>query len=177
VKSVHNLAFNCGQGIALVLTGRFKRMMASLLHLPQLHVMVAVAVLVVALTSMASWLACRIHLFPTTMLGSHATQLAFMFVAFLGSTLIFFCRVLSLIVFSTDRTSFVRISTFEVSASLLLVSTLSYGFGLIGALTGVAIAGGLVLTLSLMCSRRAAQHSLQHCGRCSDSRCGSNRHQ
>ncbi|CAG9272371.1 hypothetical protein [Paraburkholderia caribensis] len=177
VKSVHNLAFNCGQGIALVLTGRFKRMMASLLHLPQLHVVVAGAVLVVALTSMASWLACRIHLFPTTMLGSHATQLAFMFVAFLGSTLIFFCRVLSLIVFSTDRTSFVRISTFEVSASLLLVSTLSYGFGLIGALTGVAIAGGLVLTLSLMCSRRAAQHSLQHCGRCSDSRCGSNRHQ
>ncbi|WP_229514517.1 hypothetical protein [Paraburkholderia terrae] len=160
VKSVHNLAFNCGQGVALVLAGGFKRVIAALLYLPQRHVMAVGALIFIAFVSMASWFACRVHLFPTAALGSHVMQLAFMFVAFLGATLIFLCRVLSIIVFSADRASFVRISTFEVGASLLLVSVLSYGFGLIGALAGIVITGMLVLILSLLFSRRVARRSL-----------------
>ncbi|WP_225033092.1 hypothetical protein [Paraburkholderia sp. XV] len=160
VKSVHNLAFNCGQGVALVLTGGFMRMMSAILFLPQRHVMAAGAVILMVFMSTASWFACRVHLFPTAVLGSHATQLVFMFVAFLGATLIFLCRVLSLIVFSADRASFVRISTFEVGASLLLVSVLSRGFGVLGALMGVVITGMLVLIFSLLSSRRAARHLL-----------------
>lgn len=160
VKSVHNLAFNCGQGVALVLSGVHKRIMVALLHLPQRHVMAAGVVVLVALVSFASWLACRIHLFPIALLGSHAIQFGFMFVAFLGAALIFVCRVLSLLVFSVNRASFVTISTLEVGASLLFVSVLSYCFGLIGALTGIVITGVLVLVLSLAISRCAARRSL-----------------
>ncbi|TDN70721.1 hypothetical protein [Paraburkholderia sp. BL10I2N1] len=155
VKSAHNLAFNCGQGVALVLSGGLGRIVAVLLHLPQRRVMAAGVAVLVALVLFASWLACRIHLFPIAVLGSDAMQFGFMFAAFLGATLIFVCRVLSLLVFSTDRASFVRISTLEVGASLLFVSVLSYGFGLIGALTGIVITGVLVLSLSLMIGRRA----------------------
>jgi hypothetical protein len=160
VKSVHNLAFNCGQGVALVLSGGHKRIMVALLHLPQRHVMAACVVVLVVLVSFASWLACRIHLFPIAVLGSHAIQFGFMFVAFLGAALIFVCRVLSLLVFSVNRASFVTISTLEVGASLLFVSVLSYCFGLIGALTGIVITGVLVLVLSLAISRSAARRSL-----------------
>jgi hypothetical protein len=161
VKSVHNLAFNCGQGVALVLSGNLKRIMAALLCLPQRHVMAAGASVLIGLVSLASWLACRVHLFPIVLLGSDALQLGFMFAVFAGSMLIFACRVLSLVVFSADRESFTRISTLEVGASLLFVSVFSYGFGLIGALTGIVIAGVLVLTLSLMTGRRAARRSLK----------------
>ncbi len=160
VKSVHNLAFNSGQGVALVLSGGFKRVMAALLHLPNGRVTAAGVVFLFVLVSFASWLACRIHLFPIAVLGSYAMQFGFMFVAFLGATLIFVCRVLSLLVFSANRASFVTISTLEVGTSLLFVSVLSYGFGLIGALTGIVIVGVLVLGLSLAISRRAARRSL-----------------
>ncbi|MFM0181396.1 hypothetical protein PQR52_23210 [Paraburkholderia aspalathi] len=160
IKSVHNLAFNCGQGVALVLSGRFKRVMDALLRLPHGRVMTTGAVSLFALVSLASWLACRIHLFPIAVLGPYAMQFGFMFVAFLGAMLIFVCRVLSLLVFSANRASFVTISTLEVGASLLFVSVLSYEFGLIGAVTGIVIAGVLVLVLSLTISRRAARRSL-----------------
>jgi len=160
VKSVHNLAFNCGQGVALVLSGGHKRIMVVLLHLPQRHVVAAGVVVLVALVSFASWLACRIHLFPIAVLGSHAIQFGFMFVAFLGAALIFVCRVLSLLVFSVNRASFVTISTLEVGASMLFVSLLSYCFGLIGALTGIVITGVLVLILSLAVGRHAARRSM-----------------
>lgn len=160
VKSVHNLAFNCGQGVALVLSGRLKRVTVALLRLPQGRVMAAGVVVLCALVSLASWLACRIHLFPIAVLGSLAVQFGFMFVAFFGAALIFVCRVLSLLVFSANRASFVAISTLEVGASLLFVSVLSYGFGVIGALTGIVCAGLLVLAASLTISRSAARHTL-----------------
>ncbi|WP_241017090.1 hypothetical protein [Paraburkholderia sp. Ac-20342] len=161
VKSVHNLAFNCGQGVALVLSGALKRIMNALLHVPQRHVIAASVIVLIALVSFASWLACRIHLFPIAMLGGYTMQFGFMFVAFLGAMLIFLCRVLSLMVFSTNRAAFVKISTLEVGASLAFVSALSYSFGLIGALTGIVIASMLVLVLSLMISRRAARRSIE----------------
>jgi hypothetical protein len=43
---------------------------------------------------------------------------------------------------------------------LLFVSVLSYGFGVIGALTGIVCAGLLVLAASLTISRSAARHTL-----------------
>ena len=157
VKSVHNLAFNCGQAVALVLNGQIKQIAKALLHVPQPGVMVARLLGFAALVSLASWVACRMHLFPIAILGSLATQFGFMFIAFLGAALIFVCRVLSLLTFSADRASFVAISTVEVGASLLFISVLSYCFGLIGALTGIVSAGVLVLMLSLRISRRAAR--------------------
>lgn len=160
VKSVHNLAFNCGQGVALVLSGGFKRLMAALLILPRGRTVAATMAFIVALLSVASWFACRIQLFPIAALGSYAVQFEFMFIAFLGAVLIFACRVLSLLVFSTNRKSFVVVSTLDVGASLLFVSAFSYGLGLIGALTSIVIAGALVLTLSLIISIRAASRSL-----------------
>ena len=157
MKSVHNLAFNSGQGVALVLGGR-KHSGAWLLQMSWGRVLAAV-VAVLTLVSCSSLLACRVRLFPIAVLGSETIQFSVMFFAFLGATLIFLCRVLSLFIFSTDHASFVGISTLEVSSSLLLVSVLSYGFGLLGALTGIAITGALVLTLSLRMGGRAARHS------------------
>ncbi|MFM0238858.1 hypothetical protein [Paraburkholderia phytofirmans] len=156
VKSVHNLAFNCGQGVALVLTGGLKQIMAGLLNVPRRRVIVAGVALLSALVSSASWIACRIHLFPIFVPNSYAMQFGFMFVALLGAALIFVCRVLSLMVFSADHASFVAISTLEAGASLLFVSVLSHVFGLIGALSGIVIAGVLVVVLSVMMIRRSA---------------------
>lgn len=159
MKSVHNLAFNCGQGVALVLGARVKHNSMLLLSMSWGRVLAAV-VAVLTLVSCSSWIACRVHLFPIAVLGSEAMQFSVMFAAFLGATLIFLCRVLSLFIFSTDRASFVGISTLEVASSLLLVSILSYGFGLLGALTGIVITGAVVLALSLRMGGRAARHSM-----------------
>jgi hypothetical protein len=159
MKSVHNLAFNCGQGVALVLGGRIKHSGTWLFRMSWGRVLAAVVALL-TLVSCSSLLACRVRLFPIAVLGSETIQLSIMFAAFLGATLIFLCRVLSLFIFSTDRASFVGISTLEVSSTLLLVSILSYGFGLLGALTGIAITGALVLALSLRMGGRAARHSM-----------------
>jgi len=147
VKSVHNLAFNSGQAFALVVSGKLARAIAPLLRMRAAAALAGSAI-AIALLTLSSWIALRIHLFPTGLLGGPAVQFGFLFAAFLGAGVIFVCRIFSLHVFSIDRRSFVRISSLEVGASLLLVSALSYVFGLIGATSGIAVAGAIVLALS-----------------------------
>ena len=87
-------------------------------------------------------------------------QFGFLFAAFLGAGVIFMCRIFSLHVFSVDRRWFVKISSLEVGASLLLVSLLSYAFGLVGATMGIALAGAIVLALSSRIRAKAAPVSV-----------------
>ncbi|MBW0446230.1 hypothetical protein EN871_07890 [bacterium M00.F.Ca.ET.228.01.1.1] len=147
VKSVHNLAFNSGQAFALVVSGKLTRAIAPLLRMRAAAALAGSAI-AIALLTLSSWIALRIHLFPTSLLGAPVAQFGFLFAAFLGAGVIFVCRIFSLHVFSIDRRSFVRISSLEVAASLLFVSALSYVFGLIGATSGIALAGAIVLVLS-----------------------------
>ena len=160
VKSIHNLAFNFGQGIALLLTGKLKHRADLLLLSIRRCEMAAGGLVSLVIIALASLLACRIKLFPLAEIGSHALQVAFMFAAFAGATLIFLCRVLSLLVFSANRASFVLVSTLEVSMSLILISGMSYAVGLIGALSGILIATATVMSMSFALSRREARKVL-----------------
>lgn len=153
VKSVHNLAFNSGQAFALVVSGRLARAGLSLQRVSG-AMAVAGGIGGLGLLVLASWIALRVHLFPTALLGAPALQFGFLFAAFLGAGVIFVCRIFSLHVFAVNRRVFVGISSVEVGASLTLVTVLSYGFGLIGATSGIALAGGVVLALSVSFSRK-----------------------
>ena len=159
VKSVHNLAFNSGQAFALVVSSKLGRAIAPLLRMRAAAVLAGVAG-TMGLLMLTSWIALRVHLFPTGRLGAPALQFGFLFAAFLGAGVIFMCRIFSLHVFSVDRRWFVKISSLEVGASLLLVSLLSYAFGLVGATMGIALAGAIVLALSSRIRAKAAPVSV-----------------
>jgi len=159
VKSVHNLAFNSGQAFALVVANRLRGAMLSLQRVRRAPVALA-AVAGVALVGSISWVALRVHLFPTASLGEPVRQFAFMFAAFLGAGVIFFCRIYSLHVFSIDQRSFVRLSSLEAGASLMLVTLLSYGLGLVGATLGPVLGGALVLGLSARLSTKPIAASI-----------------
>jgi|GEM_PF-1312555 len=160
VKSVHNLAFNCGQGVALLLNRGSRVSMDMLFHRPRQINIVAGALVLVMLAVAASLLACRIRLFPIAGLGSYALQFGIMFVTFAGAMMIFLCRVLSLLMFSVNRASFVLVSTIEVGLSLVLIGIMSYLFGLLGALLGILVASTTVMGLSFVLSRRDARKVL-----------------
>jgi hypothetical protein len=153
VKSVHNLAFNSGQAFALVVASRLGAAMSSLRSVRRAPVALGAAAGVVLVASV-SWVALRVHLFPTASLGEPIRQFAFMFAAFLGAGVIFVCRICSLHVFSIDQQAFVRLSSLEAGASLILVTLLSYALGLVGATLGPVLAGSFVLSLSARLSTK-----------------------
>jgi hypothetical protein len=147
VKSVHNLAFNSGQAFALVVSGKLNRVLSSLARFRRAFILAGAAAGVVFL-ALISWIALRVQMFPTASLGAPGVQFAFMLATFLGAGVIFICRIFSLHVFSLDRRTFVKLSTLEAGASLLLVSTFSWLIGLVGATLGVVLGGAIVLTWS-----------------------------
>jgi hypothetical protein len=134
--------------------------MDMLFHRPRQINIVAGALVLVMLAVAASLLACRIRLFPIAGLGSYALQFGIMFVTFAGAMMIFLCRVLSLLMFSVNRASFVLVSTIEVGLSLVLIGIMSYLFGLLGALLGILVASTTVMGLSFVLSRRDARKVL-----------------
>jgi hypothetical protein len=154
-KSVHNVAFNLGQALALVLHSR----MFAWFTESRKHLSVAsgftLALMASALLAVATICAYKIRLFPTASLGSPLMQCLFLLLIFTGAALMFACRLTSIAVFSISKRSFVILSTIEVAASLSLLSGLCVVFGVLGAALSVAVSCGCVLVSSIMVVRRS----------------------
>ncbi|OTP79847.1 hypothetical protein PAMC26510_04935 [Caballeronia sordidicola] len=155
-KSVHNLAFNFGQALALVLHSRMLAWLRALRrHLSKMSVF-GVAIAICALLTFGAFLAFKIRLFPTASLGSPSRQCLFLFLIFLGASLMFACRLISITVFSISKRTFVILSTMEVGVSLALLSCLCLIFGVVGAALSVVVSCGSVLLASLVVVQRSA---------------------
>ncbi|MGV7241807.1 hypothetical protein [Caballeronia sp. M23-90] len=155
-KSVHNLAFNFGQALALVLHSRMLAWLRALRrHLSRMSLF-GVAIAICALLTFGAFLAFKIRLFPTASLGSPSRQCLFLFLIFLGASLMFACRLISITVFSISKRTFVILSTMEVGVSLALLSCLCLIFGVVGAALSVVVSCGSVLLASLVVVQRSA---------------------
>jgi hypothetical protein len=153
-KSVHNVAFNLGQALALVLHSRILTWFTE--YRKQLSVTSAftLALSAIALLAVATICAYKIGLFPTASLGAPSAQYLFLFLIFTGAALMFACRLTSIAVFSINNRYFVILSTMEVAGSLSLLSCLCAVFGVVGAALSVAVSCGCVLVLSIILMRR-----------------------
>jgi hypothetical protein len=155
-KSVHNLAFNFGQALALVLHSQMLAWLRALRrHLSRMSLF-GVAIAICALLTFGAFLAFKIRLFPTASLGSPSRQCLFLFLIFLGASLMFACRLISITVFSISKRTFVILSTMEVGVSLALLSCLCLIFGVVGAALSVVVSCGSVLPASLVVVQRSA---------------------
>jgi hypothetical protein len=154
-KSVHNVAFNLGQALALVVHARMRAwFLASTKRLSVASVL-ALGAAAFALLGAATLCAYKIRLFPTASIGAPAIQWLFLMLIFTGAALMFACRITSLMVFSISKRSFLILSTMEVAASLSLLCVLCLVFGVVGAAMSVAVSCGCVLVSSLMVVRRS----------------------
>ncbi|MEA3102435.1 hypothetical protein [Caballeronia mineralivorans] len=154
-KSVHNVAFNLGQALALVIHSRIHAWFSE--STKRLSVLSAFAfgTAGIALLGLATLCAYKIGLFPTASLGTPSIQCLFLLLIFTGAALMFACRITSLVVFSISKRSFVILSTMEVAGSLSLLSGLCVAFGVVGAALSVAVSCRCVLVSSLMVVRRS----------------------
>ncbi|MDN7184499.1 hypothetical protein M0D69_42115 [Caballeronia sp. SEWSISQ10-4 2] len=154
-KSVHNIAFNLGQALSLVLHLRihawFSESTKRLSVLPAF----ALGAAGIAFLGLTTFCAYKIRLFPTASLGTPSIQWLFLLLIFTGAGLVFACRITSLVVFSIRKRSFVILSTMEIAGSLSLLSGLCVAFGVVGAAQSVAVSCGCVLVSSLMVVRRS----------------------
>ena len=155
-KSIHNLAFNLGQALALVLHSKTHVWLSKLTESKRrlsMPVAIRAGGLLTALFvvwAIAAVCAYKIRLFPTAALGTASVQCLFLFLIFAGATFMFACRMTSLSVFSISKRSFVMLSTMEVATSLGLLSCLCVLYGVVGAALSVVIACACVLGLSLV---------------------------
>jgi hypothetical protein len=159
-KSVHNLAFNFGQALALVLHARmlvwFRDFRTRVSQISAL----GVAIAFLTLLTFAAFFAYKIRLLPTATLGSPTRQCLFLFLIFTGAALMFACRLTSITVFSISKRTFVILSTMEVGASLVLLSCLCLIFGVVGAALSVAVSCGSVLLASIIVVQRSLHTAL-----------------
>lgn len=152
---MHNLAFNLGQALALVMHSRMREwVMASTKRL-SVSSAFTLGAAVSSLLAAATLCAYKIKLFPTASLGTPLNQWLFLLLIFTGAALMFACRITSLMVFSISKRSFLILSTMEVAGSLSLLSALCVVFGVMGAALSVALSCGCVLASSLMVVRRS----------------------
>ncbi|WP_213776169.1 hypothetical protein [Caballeronia sp. dw_276] len=154
-KSVHNLAFNFGQALALVLHARMLGWFTDFRRHVSRMSMLGLAIAAVALLALATFSAFKIKLFPTASLGAPARQCLFLLLIFTGAALMFACRLTSITVFSISKRTFVILSTLEVGASLALLSCLCLVFGVVGAALSVVVSCGSVLFASLIVLKRS----------------------
>jgi hypothetical protein len=161
VKSVHNLAFNMGQALALVFHERLRVLLVESRKHLSLPRACALVVAGVALLMFATFCAYKMRLFPTASLGAISIQYLFLFLIFTGAALMFACRFISITVFSISQRSFVILSTMEVAASLSLLSCLCVVFGVMGAALSVAVSCACVLASSLMVVHRWTVRSVR----------------
>jgi hypothetical protein len=154
-KSVHNLAFNLGQALALVVHSRMRGWFLASAKRLSVSLGFALGASAFALLALATLCAYKIRLFPTASLGAPSIQWLFLSLIFTGAALMFACRITSLMVFSISKKSFLILSTMEVAASLSLLSALCVAFGVVGAALSVAVSCGCVLASSLMVVRRS----------------------
>jgi hypothetical protein len=154
-KSVHNVAFNLGQALALVLHSRIHAWFSESKKRLSVLSAFALGAAGIALVGLATFCAYKIGLFPTASLGTPSIQCLFLLLIFTGAALMFACRITSLAVFSISKRSFVILSTMEVAGSLSLLSGLCVAFGVVGAALSVAVSCGCVLVSSLMVVRRS----------------------
>lgn len=154
-KSVHNVAFNLGQALALVLHSRMLAWFTESrkrLSMASAFTLVLMAIVLLGAVSICGY---KIRLFPTASLGSPSMQCLFLLLIFTGAALMFACRLTSIAMFSISKKSFVILSTMEVAASLSLLTCLSVVFGVLGAALSVAVSCGCVLVSSIMVARRS----------------------
>ena len=154
-KSVHNLAFNLGQALALVVHSRMRGWLLASAKRLSVSLGFALGASAFALLALATLCAYKIRLFPTASLGTPALQWLFLLLIFTGAALMFACRITSLMVFSISKRSFLILSTMEVAGSLSLLSALCAAFGVVGAALSVAVSCGCVLASSLMVVKRS----------------------
>jgi len=154
-KSVHNLAFNLGQALALVVHSRMRGWFLASAKRLSVSLGFALGASAFALLALATLCAYKIRLFPTASLGAPSIQWLFLLLIFTGAALMFACRITSLMVFSISKKSFLILSTMEVAASLSLLGALCVAFGVVGAALSVAVSCGCVLASSLMVVRRS----------------------
>ena len=154
-KSVHNLAFNLGQALSLVVHSRMREWFAASAKSLSVPLGFVLGSSAFALLALATLCAYRFRLFPTASLGAASVQCLFLLLIFTGAALMFACRITSLMVFSISKRSFLILSTMEVAGSLSLLSALCVAFGVVGAALSVAVSCGCVLASSLMVVRRS----------------------
>ncbi len=149
-KSVHNLAFNLGQALALVVHSRMREWFLASAKRFSVLALFTLGAAALALLAIATLCAYKIRLFPTVSLGAPSIQWLFLLLVFTGAALMFACRITSLMVFSISKRSFLILSTMEVAGSLALLCVLCVLFGVVGAALAVAVSCGCVLVSSLI---------------------------
>lgn len=149
-KSVHNVAFNLGQALALVVHSRMREWFLASTQRLSVSLVLALGTATLALLAVVTFCAYKVKLFPTASLGTPSMQWLFLLLIFTGAALMFACRITSLMVFSISKRSFLILSTMEVAGSLSLLSALCVVFGVMGAALSVAVSCGCVLASSLM---------------------------
>jgi hypothetical protein len=157
-KSVHNLAFNLGQALALVYHERlYAWAVKSKKHFSLLRALL-LALVGAALLMLATAAAYKLRLFPTVSLGAISIQYLFLLLIFAGASLMFACRFTSITIFLISQRSFVILSTAEVVGSLSLLSCLCVAFGVVGAALSVAIScAGILVSSSIVVARWTAR--------------------
>ena len=149
-KSVHNVAFNLGQALALVVHSRMRAWFSASTKRLSVSLGFTLGAATFALLAVATLCAYKMRLFPTASLGAPSIQYLFLLLIFTGAALMFACRITSLMVFSISKRSFLILSTMEVAGSLSLLCALCVVFGVVGAALSVAVSCGCVLASSLM---------------------------